>query len=343
MDPGYPQDTPNERRLATVETVGDLRPIPDADSIEVATVRGWNVVVKIGEFRTGDSCIYFEIDSMLPLSDARFAFLESRGVKMYDEQPYHRLKTARLRGTYSQGLLMPLSSFPEIDRCDDIAKQLGVIKYEPPLPPDGNGEIAGAFPSDLGMKTDAERIQNLTNAWDVIQESGPWIATEKIDGTSMSVFVDGNGDLRVCGRNWEIRDGNNMYWNAVRQYEIATWLHPGEGVQCELYGEGINKNPLKVKGRHIAVFHHLADREITPLHLWPEQVASHQVPIYPIELPVSLDDAIYQAEQAESLVSPSRIAEGIVWQQAEGHLLPVLGYRCIFKVVSNRYLLKYES
>ena len=90
------------RRLVTVETVRDVRPIPDADAIEAVTVRGWTVVTRNGEFASGDPCLYIEIDACLPLDDPRFAFLTPRGSKMLpDGRDVHRVKTAKLRGTYS--------------------------------------------------------------------------------------------------------------------------------------------------------------------------------------------------------------------------------------------------
>jgi len=92
-----------ERRLVTVETITALTPIPDADAIESASVGGWSVVVRKGEFTLGQAVLYFEIDSALPCADPRFAFLAARGTKILDpgteaERVVHRLKTARLRG-----------------------------------------------------------------------------------------------------------------------------------------------------------------------------------------------------------------------------------------------------
>jgi RNA ligase (TIGR02306 family) len=103
------------RKLVTLETVVEVRPIPDADAIEAIVVRGWVVVAKRGEFRVGDRCVYFEIDSALPLSDERFAFLGARGTNTtVTGTKMHVLKTARLRGVYSQGLALPTALFPEL-------------------------------------------------------------------------------------------------------------------------------------------------------------------------------------------------------------------------------------
>src|SRR5262245_53917451 len=96
-----------ERKLVTLEKIAALEPIPGADAIDAATVRGWTVVVKKREFQLGEDVVYFEIDSFLPLDDERFAFLEPRGSKTVEGVRGHVLKTVRLRGVYSQGLVLP--------------------------------------------------------------------------------------------------------------------------------------------------------------------------------------------------------------------------------------------
>lgn len=104
------------RKLATVRRVAELLPIPNADAIECAVVDGWKVVVKKGEFRPGDEGVYFEIDSLLPVRDERFSFLAKGAVG----QEYARLRTIKLRGQISQGLLLPASTFPELDRGEEL-------------------------------------------------------------------------------------------------------------------------------------------------------------------------------------------------------------------------------
>ncbi|MFT4286084.1 hypothetical protein [Nocardioides sp.] len=158
------------RRLVTVETIAGIDAIPDADAIEAAHVRGWTVVVKKGQFTVGDRVVYIEVDAALPISDERFAFLAARGTKNLDGTPVHVLKTARLRGVYSQGIVFPFSDFPELAEAADgesLDARIAVTKWEPPAPP-GMAAI-GPFPAFL-QKTDAERVQNLDdNTWAVIQ------------------------------------------------------------------------------------------------------------------------------------------------------------------------------
>ena len=164
------------RKLVTVRRIDAIDDIPGADLIKVATVEGWKVVVKAGEFAPGDLCVFFEVDAFLNLADERFAFLEKnatvwRGVRGA------RLKTIRLRKQLSQGLALPLKDFPEIvavmNECGPMTAEtfvdlrqvnltgiLGVMKWEKVMSAQLAGQAKGNFPSWL-RKSDQERAQNM--------------------------------------------------------------------------------------------------------------------------------------------------------------------------------------
>ncbi len=151
--------TESIRELVRIVTVDRLDDIEGADFIQVATIDGWKVVVKKGEFSEGSLAVYFELDSALPTDDERFAFLVPRGVRIIDGKNYQVLKTARLRGVYSQGLLLPLGQFiRQIMASDEehMADLLGVIKWERPVPAELGGKVEGGFPTQYAMKTDSE-------------------------------------------------------------------------------------------------------------------------------------------------------------------------------------------
>jgi RNA ligase (TIGR02306 family) len=333
------------RRLATRETITDIRAIADADAIESVVVRGWTVVSKKGEFAVGDACVYIEIDAALPLADQRFAFLEPRGAKtLGDGTKVHVLKTARLRGVYSQGLVLPVASFPEVANAslhEDLASLLGIEKYEPPIPASMEAEVVGAFPTALARKTDAERAQNLGEVWPLLVAAGPWIATEKLDGTSVTVIND-SGVVRVCGRNWELVDGPNLYWSIVRGAGVLEQLAPGEVLQAEIYGEGVQGNPLKVRGTHLGVFGFFRGRTSVATADWSDWVAALAVPQYPeFTLAATIEEAVAEVDGIASKVNPTRGAEGVVWARESGEPMTELDGRSSFKVISNKYLLKH--
>jgi RNA ligase (TIGR02306 family) len=341
------EPTTDVRRLVTLETVTDTRPIDGADVIEVAIVRGWQIVVKKNEFQPGTRCIFFEIDSFLPTSDPRYAFLAPRGTRTVDGVTGHVLRTAKLRGTISQGLIMPASDFPELDALDDtqmngeLASVVGVTKYEPPIPAELAGQAIGPLPTQFAPKTDAARIQNLVETYPTLLAAGNWIATEKIDGTSVT-YINDNGRLRVCSRNFELADDGGTQWKLAATHQLLDTLQPGDCVQAELYGEGIQGNPLGIRGQKLAVFSLWRNRRNIPRQHWPAELLELATPQLALHLPASLDEAIQQADKLKSSANPQKLAEGIVWHHADGNTFRELDGRACFKVINNSWLLKQQ-
>jgi RNA ligase (TIGR02306 family) len=275
-----------ERKLASVQRIRNIIPIEGADSIEIAVINSWKVVVKRGEFKEGDLCIYCEIDSFLPIRE-EFEFLrKSSYKKMPDGKEGFRLKTIKLRGQISQGLILPLSilnskEFSEmqigiskqpwgdqlqlgpyddallIEEGIDLTSILGIAKYEPPVPVNLAGKVKGMFPGFL-RKTDEERIQNLTSEYDSIRSSNDnFFVTEKLDGSSATFYFK-NGEFGVCSRNLDLLESSeNTFWKVARELMIEEKLgilDRNYALQGELIGEGIQGNPYKVKGHTVKIF-----------------------------------------------------------------------------------------
>ncbi len=237
------------RQLVTIRTIDGLEPIAGADAIEVALIDGWKVVTKKGEFQVGDRCVYFEIDSFLPESDQRYAFLMKSSVREFEGVRGHKLRTIKLRGQISQGLVLPLSSFPELSEWhEDTAAHLGIKKWEPVLSAQIAGQCKGSFPSFI-RKTDQERCQNLKgdifgyedqmfpfNVPDIsdksrqeliekgllVQVDGEWkkVVKAKADRHAryeITIKLDGSsctlyhneGQVGVCSRNLELKMEGN--------------------------------------------------------------------------------------------------------------------------------------
>jgi len=218
-----------ERKLASIQRVAKILPIPDADAIEIAMINSWKVVVKKGEYKEGDLCIYCEIDSFLPIRE-EFEFLRKSSYKKMGDQEGFRLKTIRLRGQISQGLLLPLSILEGEDEMkigiskqphgdqlqlgpyDDalvieegieVTELLGIVKYEPPIPASLAGKVKGNFPGFI-RKTDEERIQNMTKEFEQMKTQS-YFVTEKLDGSSATYYFR-DGVFGVCSRNLELAD-----------------------------------------------------------------------------------------------------------------------------------------
>lgn len=233
-----------DRKLASVVKIVDIQPIPGADAIVVATVKGWKVVVKVNEYKVGDLAVYYEIDSFLPVRP-QFEFLRKSSFKRMGSSEGFRLKTIRLRGQISQGLLTPIpEGISNPKEGDDLTEALDIVKYEPPIPAQLAGKIKGTFPSFI-PKTDEIRIQNFENEVGFSPVGERAYVTEKLDGTSFTCYFN-NGVFGVCGRNWELTEtSDNSLWrmaNVLQLKEKMTKHGKNIALQGELIGAGINGN-----------------------------------------------------------------------------------------------------
>ncbi len=345
-----------ERALATVERIAELRPIENADSIQIAKVRGWDVVVRIGEFEVGEKVVYFEIDTFLPLDNPAYTFLAPRGARKdpsHDDIEGHVLKTAKMRGIYSQGLVLPLTEVPLAVLAPegaDVSDLAGVWKWDPPIPAELAGSAKGPFPSVI-RKTDEERIQNMPWVFEPdIDLNGGWIATEKIDGSSMTVYIK-DGVPGVASRNWDLEETSyNSMWKLARELGIIEWLeeyYPTgyAAIQGEIFGPGIQGNPLDVKTVQFRMFT-LLDHEQgdIPRGYWPIGeigFGAEAVPLHRLPYPGTIEEALEQVENLKSLVNPQRPVEGIVWRNTRASHFKN-GARASWKAISQRYLLKHD-
>ncbi|WAC50547.1 RNA ligase (ATP) [Frigoribacterium sp. SL97] len=332
------------RKLATIETIESIREIEGADAIVCARIRGWDVVVKRDEFQPGDDCLYIEVDALVPTEDPRFAFLAPRGLRTdQDGNTGHVLKTARLRGQYSQGLALPLAEFPEVVGADDVTAVLGIVEWDPPLPAELNGEARGTFPSWI-RKTDEERIQNKS---EFLDRPGRWGATEKVDGSSMTVWVRDGVD-GIASRNYDLErtPGSAMWLTAddLGLHDLLRSLGDHAAVQGELFGPGIQGNPLNQKQVSFLAFTLFVDGQEIPRGAWPQAVLDVAVPVYDFVKPTTIDEALAQVEMLKSLVAPGRGAEGVVWRDLDSTTMDVRGQnaRASTKVLSRKYLLKHD-
>lgn len=342
------------RQLVTLRRIKELRPIPDADAIECAIVDGWPVVVKKGEFTVGDEGVYFEIDSFLPATDERFAFLLKNKIT-WDGREGMRLRTVKLRGQVSQGLILPVKAFEETlqhvldGNYDTLADALNVVKYEPPIPASLAGEVEGPMPSFI-RKTDEERVQNLPNV--IAEHSGhAFEVTTKLDGTSMTVFYK-DGQVGVCGRNWWFKDTNqNSLCTVAEKSGLLRFLkeygdQSGQNfaVQGELMGEGIQGNKEKLRGHKFFLFNiwHIDRQEYldkTNRHFLFSLMRSGGVDIehapYLEDLTLdrftSVDDIVAFADGPS--YNPDTKREGLVFKRIDG--------KFSFKAISNAWLLKH--
>lgn len=342
----------SERELVRLETIREIKPIEGADNIETAVVRGWNVVVGKGEFNVGDSVVFFEVDSFLPVTDERFAFLAPRGTKKIErdgqEVEGHVLRTAKLRGQVSQGLVLPASQFGDEILTRELfsvplADTLGVFKYEPPIPANLAGQIVGKFPTQYARKTDSERVQNLVDVFEELRDNYDWIPTYKHDGSSVTIVKDENGVMRYCSRNWQLTPSDDLSSKVIAErYGIPDMMPNNSAIQAELVGPGIQGNRGGFSDLALKIFAYWENGEIAPpesrpLGLW--NLWAEEVDVVDFEFPNSVEEAV---QQVTGLKLPNgRLAEGVVWHTANGETVPYLDGRSTFKAINPSYLLKH--
>ena len=249
------------RKLASIQTIKYVKPIPDADSIETVGVLGWEVVSKKGEFQPGDTCLFIEIDSLLP-ELPEFEFL--RKSCWNDNLKKYRLKSCKLKKQLSQGLALPTSVFPILSGLTagaDVTDLLGIEKYEPPIPVQIVGD-ARSFNWPIS-KTDEVRVQ-LDDEYGFIERltGKSYYISLKLDGTSSTFLIDPKDETyHVCGRNFSYKENDtHNFWVLSRKYNIEQGLRnfweKGHrlALQGEVVGPGIQKNPLGLSHVDLYIF-----------------------------------------------------------------------------------------
>lgn len=215
------------RKLASLQTVKHVRPIPGADNIEAIGVLGWQCVAKKGEFREGDACVYFEIDSLLP-EQPRYEFLRQSSFK--PDLGRFKLRTVRLRKQLSQGLALPVGLFPEaagLPIGSDLTALLGVEQYEPPIPTFIAGDTR-TFRWSI-PKTDEIRVQqDDEHSFLAVLAGKPYSISLKLDGTSCTFIIDPqSGEFHACGRNYSYKQTpEHAFWKVNERYQSVEKVLP---------------------------------------------------------------------------------------------------------------------
>jgi RNA ligase (TIGR02306 family) len=342
-----------ERKLASIRKISEIQPIEGANMIELAIVDGWKVVVaKDVGHKVGDMVVYCEIDSFLPIRE-EFEFLRKSSYKKMGDQEGFRLKTIKLRGQVSQGLILPISVLNPPDANIyvepfeglDVTEMLGIVKYEPPIPAELAGKVKGNFPSFI-PKTDEERVQNLASEYEsyLHQSKHQFYATEKLDGSSATFYFK-DGVFGVCSRNLELLETEgNTFWKVARQLKLEEWLGTHEtnySIQGELIGEGIQGNPYKIKGQTVRFYNafNIDTQEYLGFPDFIKLIDSMNLETVPVldanfTLPETIDGILKYAED-KSVLNPAFDREGIVVRSLDRTIS--------FKVISNKFLLKNEK
>jgi RNA ligase (TIGR02306 family) len=332
-----------KRKLASIQRILEVKDIEGADLIQCYQILGWHVVGKKCEFSVDDLVVYISIDAFIPTELAPFLTKNAAIPREYNGVRGERLRTVRLKGQISQGLILPLSILEDsrnVREGDDVTEILGVQKWEPPISANLAGQVRGNFPSHITPKTDQERIQNFFR--DVRKKpEATYEVTLKIDGSSMTVFrLD--GVLRVCSRNMELliseeNAGNSFVAMAL---SISDKIPEGLVFQGEIWGEGIQGNKEGIKGHRFSVFDVYDiknQRYLNPVERRSicAEIGLEHVPVISDDMP-ALNSVQEFLEMADGPSIHAKLREGLVWKCNQDPSFS-------FKAISNRWLIKNED
>jgi len=365
------------KQLASIQKIKNIREIKGADKIEVAEVLGWEVVIRKGEFKIGDLCIYIEVDSIVP-AIPQFEFLKERK---------YRVRTIKLRGTISQGLCVPINIFT-INLCkfkegDDITDKLGIIKYDPEAVKEQRmlNQINSTKKSQIEkflmrnkwyrrfftkvgkrgwpkfiQKTDEERIQKIPWVCETEKDT-IFTITEKLDGQSATYALlrikrwlrKDKLEFIVCSRNLHLRKpDNSSYWTIAKQLNIEKVLKnlifkTDEYIilQGEIIGEGIQKNKYNIKGYDFYAFnliHSYYNKKDEDLDMRYD-LAKQEIKCVPLNSNIyKLGNTIQEC--IEDIKGKSLLNRNI---PREGFVVRNYKKNISFKIINQDFLLKYQD
>lgn len=387
-----------ERELAYVVKVDEIRPIEGADRVEIAVVNGWHIMVRKGQFQPGDLAVYFEIDSKVPAKEP-FMFLEGKHFKVKTQKYFkgtvisqgllmgfedfgwdkdaHKLGdflTKELEVTYSVEE-DNVRKAPSVDKYKRMAQRNSQLFSHQPFKWlmrrawgkkllfvffGKKGDKKATWPQWVS-KTDEERVQNMP--W-ILEDKSPWIATEKIDGTSTTFTMirrrtrflkKEKFDFYVCSRNvvFDKPDkacfyDTNVYTEMAEKYHIEKTLKQilmnrpdleWVTLQGETYGDGIQKRDYSTKEHCFMGFNFITSAEGRWNSVMAEKaMLEFGIPWVPIVdkefiLPDTVDELLDIATGESVLDGGMR--EGLVFRSQDGVKS--------FKAVSNEFLLKFHA
>lgn len=383
-----------ERELAYVVKVDEIRPIEGADRVEVAIVNGWHIMVRKDQFKPGDLAVYFEIDSKVPAEEP-FMFLEPKHFKIKTQKYFKGtvISQGLLMGfedfgwekdAYKLGdfLTQKLKVTYAVEE-DNARKASSVDKYKKMAQRHGKlfshqpfrwlmrrtwgkkilflffgktSDKKTGWPAWVA-KTDEERVENMP--W-IFDNKSPFVATEKIDGTSTTFTMKrgkfGKNDFYVCSRNvvFDKPDKNcfydtNVYIEMAEKYDIEKILESiltddptldWVTLQGETYGADIQKRDYGLKEHRFAGFNFITSKE----GRWDSVRAAKFMAQYNIPWVPILDENYILPDTIEELRAFSHsegsridgvIKEGIVFRSQNGSIS--------FKCVDPEFLMKYHA
>ena len=341
------------RKMASVQTIAEVKSIPEADKICAYRVNGWWIVDQVGKYQVGDRVVYAEPDSWMPSTLAPFLTKPGHFPKVYNGVEGEKLRTIRLRKQLSQGLLLPLSTITDvmleiagkpmggfISEGEDVSELLGIVKWEAP-PEFTSADARGTFPSFI-IKTDQERVQNCFRDMEEHFEHETWEVSEKAEGSSMTVYVR-DSEVGVASRNLDLKESeDNTFWKMALQLglkEKLIQLGANIAIQGELCGPGIQGNIYNLTKHMFFVFDIFDIDNFAYFSPYVRREITKALGL--TDVPVLEKEAVLVGQTCQSLLDKAdgQSVLGLVGCLREGLVFKANSSKRIsFKSVSNKYL-----
>ena len=353
-------NTDSSRALASIQIIDTIEPHDNADSLELANILGWQIIVRKGEVVPGARVIYCEIDSLLPIDSKWLPPAIQQRIIKEKTKNFFRIKTIKLRGQLSQGLIVPITdelpsmfndiSWSELDVGYNVTDILKIEKYEPPSL---TGKFSynncenhkpSNFPSKIIAKTDEPRVQSSPKLFSALQGK-PYYMTVKLDGTSVTYLLD-TDEFLVCSRNMIRTKPDDIntcpYWYVAIKYDIENKLraNPNLAIQGEICGPNIQRNLLGLKELELFIFN-VVDISLKHRLPYTEMITACKETLQLPHVPIEEIGEEFLFENIKVLLNKSTGTYQGTKNYREGLVVRSIDQLISFKVISNDYLLKY--
>jgi RNA ligase (TIGR02306 family) len=311
-----------------------LMPHPNADLLEVAQVWGYTCCVKKGDFQDGQLAAYVTPDSLVPVDRPGFAFLAPKA-----KDGRARIRTMKLRGVTSQGLLIPAP--PSSAEGDDVASLLDITHYEPPEPRHGHSNIPSGPPVE-GPLVPVYDLESWYRYGHLFHEGERVVVTEKIHGTNVRVAFDGEKLHVGSRRQWKAPAENCIYRRALARdpfIEEALRANPNVVMYGEVFGDVQDLKYGHGPGVVSVVFFDCFKdgRFLSPGEHWFDNLYD-QLPHPPTLYVGPYEEATIRALiSGKTNAGGDHVSEGIVIEPTEGRWTMECG-RLKLKAVNPEYL-----
>jgi len=362
--------------IVEVVEIDEVEKHPNADRLDIATVKGWQCIVQKDTYKPGNKVIYIPIDSILPAELEAKLFPPDSKITLSKS----RIKTIRIRKAISQGMIISLEYAGLSDKVKvgtDVMKKLGITKYISPIKQPN-------VMSSKGKKSKKQKNPNFRKYTDIqhiknypkILVGKNIIITEKIHGTNYRAgrvkygtfslwkkflklfkdvpeyeFVFGSHKVQLQGLLNLLKKKptfykENVYLEAVVQYGLKSKLKDNEVIYAEIYGSPIQKGytyGCKEGERKMVVFDVMIDGKYIDTEDAIQFCKEKDLPYVPVLYrgPYSQELLDKYVGGKSVLSKKQQVREGIV--VTTKHEEKTYAGRAIFKYINPTYLLKDQS